>query len=252
MRDFTFGGQSLASFGGRILQAPSHTVAKRNKTFLKIYGQSGDEIIDNESYDNVDFSLKIGFLPLLSQQTAGQLAHAAVDWLAPLQNGYYEYRDTFYGNGWFTMAALTNFEEIVAELPSLLTATLKFSRVPFWYSDAGQTQISFYPAASAQEIVNPESYPSEPYYIFQTSRSEETTARITINGAETAFPVSGSNNVHRFAGKQHFRINNGVKTYLGTELLPDLQPGANTLFLTTDSMMLGSFYLQITPNWRRL
>ena len=35
MRDFTFGGQSLASFGGRILQAPSHTVAKRNKTFLE-------------------------------------------------------------------------------------------------------------------------------------------------------------------------------------------------------------------------
>lgn len=251
MRSFSFNNISLSSFGGRLLQPPSHTIAARNKSFQKIYGQSGDEIIDNESYDNVKFKLKIGFLPLVAQQTAQNLARAVIDWFAPLQDGYYIYRDTF-NPGYFTKAAITNFDEIVQELRTYLTATIEFNRVPFWYSDAGQTQLSFYPAASAQEIVNPESYPSEPYYIFQTSRSEETTARITINGAETAFPVSGSNNVHRFAGKQHFRINNGVKTYLGTELLPDLQPGANTLFLTTDSMMLGSFYLQITPNWRRL
>lgn len=95
MRSFSFNNISLSSFGGRLLQPPSHKIAKRNKSFQKIYGQSGDEIIDNESYDNVKFKLKIGFLPLVAQQTAQNLARAVINWLAPLQDGYYIYRDTF-------------------------------------------------------------------------------------------------------------------------------------------------------------
>ena len=74
MHDFTFNGQSLLSLGGRIVQPPVHTVARRSTERVKLYGRSGDEIIDNESYDNVDFSLKIALLPHLTQRTAHDLA----------------------------------------------------------------------------------------------------------------------------------------------------------------------------------
>ena len=101
MHDFSYNGVALSGFAGRILQAPVHTVAKRNVEMVKIYGRSGDDVIASESYDNVDFSLKIGFLPHLTAYNAQTLAEAVIDWLAPLQNGYYTYRDTL-NNGYFT------------------------------------------------------------------------------------------------------------------------------------------------------
>jgi phage-related protein len=250
MHDFTFNGVSLSSLGGRIVQPPFHTVATRNVERVKIYGQSGDEIIDNESYDNVDFSLSICFMPLLAESTARELAYAVIDWLAPLQNGYYTYRDT-YNPGYFTKAVLKNIDQVVRELPVLLTTTLNFVRVPFWYSDVGQNTTTVF-GGSAVQINNPEKYPSEPYYIFETQRTEETDAHITINGETVSFAVSHENPVHRFANKQHFRLYNGGKIYFGTELLPDLQPGVNSVQVTTSYVVSGSFWLEIRPNWRRL
>lgn len=250
MHNFSFGGKNLLQFGGRILQAPSHNIAERNVEFVKIYGQSGDEIIDNESYNNVAFSIKICFFPLLSQRTAHDLAYSIIDWLGPLQNGYYEYRDT-YNPGYFTQAALTNLGEVTRELPNLLTATLKFSRVPFWYRDSGTKNITAY--GGTNQVYNPERYPAEPYYKFVSGLNGTHEAHITINSETVVFDCSGSNDFHRFAGKQHFRIDDGVKTYLGPELLPDLQPGLNTIEINMDGHMVsGSFYLTITPNWRRL
>ena len=158
MLDFSFGGHSLLSFGGRVLQAPVHTVAKRNITRIKIFGQSGDEIVDNGSYDNVDFSLQIGFFVHKTAYTAQQLARAVIDWLAPLQDGYHEYSDSL-NSGYFTWACLTNFEQVAREMRTLLTATLKFTRVPFWYSDSGKTARTF---INQTLFENPENYPSEP------------------------------------------------------------------------------------------
>ena len=40
MHDFTFNGVSLRSLGGRITEAPFHTVASRDVEQVKIYGQS--------------------------------------------------------------------------------------------------------------------------------------------------------------------------------------------------------------------
>ncbi len=253
MLDFSFDGVSLSSFGGRMLQPPSHQIAARNKSFVKIYGQSGDEIIDNQSYNNVPFSLKICFLPFFAQQTAQDLARAVIDWLAPLQDGYYIYRDSL-NDGYFTKAALTNFEEITRELPTLLTATLKFSRVPFWYKDSGATAISLY-TGSSNSIINPEAYPSEPLYRWVYERGGNETANITVNGVTTAVPLATGATTYYLDNvcKQFYRISDNQKIYLGSLLLPDLKPGTNTvLFNLNGSISSGSFHLEIIPNWRRL
>ena len=246
MHNFSFGGKNLLQFGGRILQAPSHTIAKRNTQRAKIYGKSGDVIIDNESYDNVDFSLKICFMPYLTGKTAHDLAYAIIDWLAPLQNDYYEYRDT-YNSRFFTQAVLTNFDELVRELPTLLTATLKFSRVPFWYSNDGTRGLTFNNQAL---FVNPENYPSEPVLNLTYTGSGTLTVQITFNGApiEITMGVMPLNNqIIDGVQKQHYRVENGEKIYLSRVVPPDLVPGDNIIAFNTSQVTC-----TLTPNWRRL
>ena len=246
MRDFSFNGVSLSSFGGRIIEAPTHTIATRDKTFTKIYGQSGDELIDNGSYNNVTFSVEIGFFTFVSQRTAPQLARAIIDWLAPLQDGYYQYRDTE-NEGYFTRAALVNFDQFEREMRTFLKATLTFNRVPFWYSDSDTHGITF---NNQGLFVNPENYPSEPVLNLTYTGSGTVPVRITFNGSPikiTMGVIPFNNQIIDGVQKQHYRVENGNKIYLSDVLPPDLVPGDNIIAFSTSQVTC-----TLTPNWRRL
>ena len=256
MHDFSFNGVSLSSLGGRIIQAPMHTIAARDKSFVKIYGQSGDEVIDNGSYNNVNFSVKIGFFTFVAQQTAEQLACTIIDWLAPLQGGYYEYRDT-YNDGYFTRAALTNFDEIQREMRTFLTATLKFSRVPFWYSDVGAQPVSA--NNGVLTLTNPESYDAEPIYHFEYTGTAGNNIYMNVfNDSYYVghFLIGGVWQTHYINGvdKQHYTFVDGQRYYPDTLLLPNLKPKSQTRISTT-LVNYGAgvdYTLEVTPNWRRL
>lgn len=246
MRDFSFNGVSLSSFGGRIIKAPRHTIATRDKTFTKIYGQSGDELIDNGSYNNVTFSVEIGFFTFVSQQTAQQLASAIINWLAPLQDGYYVYRDSE-NTGYFTRAALVNFDQVEQEMRTFLKATLTFNRVPFWYSDSGTHGITF---NNQGVFTNPENYPSEPVLNLTYTGSGTVPVRITFNGSPIKITMGVTplnNQIIDGVQKQHYRVENGNKIYLSNVLPPDLVPGDNIIAFSTSQVIC-----TLTPNWRRL
>ena len=258
MHDFTFNGVSLRSLGGRITEAPFHTVAIRDVDQVKIYGQSGDEVIDNQSYNNVPFSVKIAFLPYKTAQTANDIARAVIDWLAPLQGAYYTYTDSW-NDGYFTKARLTNFDEVKRELRTLLTATLKFSRVPFWYKNSGLTPVEFVNGNADNVLHNPESYDAEPIYQFISARLSGDTVNVTVNGQTGSALLSDSdypnNTIYCFDNvrRQFYFEAAGQKHYLSAVLLPDLQPGDNTIrFNLNGSLTTGSFSLKVIPNWRRL
>ena len=245
MRSFSFNGVSLSSLGGRITEAPFHTVASRDVEQVKIYGQSGDEVIDNRSYNNVAFSVKIAFLTYKTAQTANNIARAVINWLAPLQGAYYAYTDSW-NDGYFTKARLTNFDEVKRELRTLLTATLKFSRVPFWYSNDGTQGLTF---NNQGLFVNPELYPSEPV-LHLTNTGASATVRITFNGVPIEITMSISyinNQILDGVQKQHYRIENGSKVYLSSVVPPDLVPGDNIIAFSTSQVTCTLF-----PNWRRL
>ena len=254
MRSFSFNGVALSSFGGRITEAPFHTVASRDVEQVKIYGQSGDEVIDNQSYNNVAFSVKIAFLTYKTAMTANDIARAVIDWLAPLQGAYYTYTDSW-NSGYFTKARLTNFDEVKRELRTLLTATLKFSRVPFWYSNSGLTPVEFVNGNADNVLHNPESYDAEPIYQFLYSRGFDETVNIIVNNQTVSFTTGRLATVFYLdnTSKQFYRVENGSKVYLGNQLLPNLQPGDNTIkFNLNGSLAIGSFSLKVIPNWRRL
>lgn len=256
MHDFSFNGVSLSSLGGRIIQTPMHTIATRDKSFVKIYGQSGDEVIDNGSYNNVNFSVKIGFFTFVAQQTAEQLARTIIDWLAPLQDGYYEYRDT-YNDGYFTRAALTNFDEIQREMRTFLTATLKFSRVPFWYSDVGAQPVS-QSASGYVNLRNPEQYDAEPIVTLEYTGTSGNNLNCTLYmNQKYSLLAGGATKVQVLDGvtKQHYKLLDGEKTYLSKLLPPLLKP--NIYYgcyakLSIYSEKGKDLNLTITPNWRRL
>lgn len=246
MRSFTFNGVSLSSLSGRITEAPFHTVASRDVEQVKIYGQSGDEVIDNQSYNNVPFAVKIAFITYKTAQTANDIAQAVINWLAPLQGAYYTYTDTW-NPGYFTKARLTNFDEVKRELRTLLTATLKFSRVPYWYSNSGTQGVTFNDQGL---FVNPEIYPSEPVLNLTYTGDSPITVRITFNGAPIEITMSSSyinNQILDGVRKQHYRVENGNKIYLSDVLPPDLVPGENIITLNTSQVSC-----TLTPNWRRL
>ena len=246
MRDFTFNGISLRSFGGRITEAPFHTVASRDVDQVKIYGQSGDEVIDNKSYNNVPFSVKIAFLTYKTAQTANDIARAVINWLAPLQGAYYAYTDSW-NTGYFTKARLTNFDEVKRELRTLLTATLKFSRVPFWYKNSGTAGITF---SDQGLFVNPEIYPSEPVLNLTYTGSGTINVRIEFNGVPIEITMGTTplnNQILDGVRKQHYRVQNGNNIYLSDVLPPDLVPGDNIITFS-DSRVTCT----LVPNWRRL
>ena len=246
MHDFTFNGISLRSLGGRITEAPFHTVASRDVEQVKIYGQSGDEVIDNKSYNNVPFTVKIAFITYKTAMTANDIAQAVIDWLAPLQGAYYIYTDSW-NEGYFTKARLTNFDEVKRELRTLLTATLKFSRVPFWYSNIGTRGITF---SDQGLFVNPEIYPSEPVLNLTYTGSGTATVRITFNGAPIEITMDSSyinNQILDGVRKQHYRVENGSKVYLSSVVPPDLVPGDNIIAFDTSQVTC-----TLIPNWRRL
>lgn len=256
MHDFSFNGVSLSSLGGRIMEAPMHTIATRDKSFSKIYGQSGDELIDNGSYNNVPFSIKIGFFTFVSRQTAEQLARAIINWLAPLQDGYYVYRDS-YNEGYFTQAALVNFDQIQREMRTFLTATLNFSRVPFWYSDVG-AQTVVQNESGYVNLHNPENIPSEPVATLEYTGTASNLVNYSLYmGTYISFKASTVRNYQVFDGvqKQHYQLDNGQKIYISSSLPPNLRPNAYyacyAKFLATETIGR-DIILSITPNWRRL
>lgn len=246
MHDFTFNGISLRSLGGRITEAPFHTVASRDVEQVKIYGQSGDEVIDNQSYNNVPFTVKIAFITYKTAMTANDLARAVINWLAPLQGAYYTYTDSW-NDGYFTKARLTNFDEVKRELRTLLTATLKFSRVPFWYSNSGTNGVTF---NNQGLFVNPEIYPSEPVLNLTYTGSSDITVRIVFNGVpiEITMGITPVNNqILDGVRKQHYRVENGSKIYISNVVPPDLVPGDNIIAFNTSQVTC-----TLVPNWRRL
>ena len=132
--NFSFAGTALSGFCGVTTKRPPREVALYDGTLQDIPGRSGSEFIDNKRYKNVPFTREIGFAKH-SYSHIDDLVEMVIDWLAYL-HGYQEFEDTDHP-GMVTFAVLTNFGEIQTLLRKYHTATLKFSRVPFWYEKDG-------------------------------------------------------------------------------------------------------------------
>ena len=132
--NFKFAGIALSDFCGVTTSRPPREVAQYDFTLLDIPGRSGSEYIDNKRYKNAPMIREIGFAQH-SYAYIDNLVEKIINWLAYSQ-GYQEFEDSD-NPGMVTYAVLTNFVEVQTILRRYHRATLKFSRVPFWYEKDG-------------------------------------------------------------------------------------------------------------------
>lgn len=247
MNNLFYNGQSLNNLGFAIKTKPFYPVAQRDMTFTNIAGRSGDILVDNGRYNNVEYSYQINSIPYkvwgLSNQ---ELTYSLIDWLSAHDGKYKELRDS-YNEGYFTKAICTNIADVANNASRLLDTTISFNRVPFWYSDIGQeVRIS---TGRSIKLNNPEHYTSEPL-----------------------IRVYGSGDITIYTGNVTLRTTRDMKDYIeidsesltvskeGVECsdllydcktLPYFTSGENTIGVTLG--VNGSFErIEVIPRWRRL
>lgn len=251
MHNFYFGGKWLSYFGGRITQAPQHEIPVRDVSAVEIPCRDGDVLFDNGRWKNVEFEREISFLPYLSELSAKHLARAVIEWLT-LNRGYQKYKDT-YNPGYFTEAYISNTDDIVRELPTLLTTKIKFNRKPWWYSELGQRTIDF-EVNKPIVLHNPEKYESLPTIIItNTNVSGNTTAvaKININGESLDLKCTAKYDYAVLDGETMQYIahkSDGTTNFVDDTIPPKLKVGNNQIVVTAYKNAL----LSIRPNWRRL
>lgn len=162
MKNLIYNGQSLNNLGFVIKTRPIYSAASRNISFQSVIGRSGDVIVDNQRYDNVEVSYQINSIPHLVTAGSSQvLAQALIDWLSSLDGNYKILRDDW-NCGYFCEAICTNIGEIENNLFLGLDTTIKFNRKPFWYSNLGQEVKIIDSERKTCVLNNREIYPSEP------------------------------------------------------------------------------------------
>ncbi|MBO4506898.1 MAG: hypothetical protein J5728_10770, partial [Lachnospiraceae bacterium] len=128
--DFKFGDYWASELGAVSTKTPGIEIAQRDFDMVQIPGRDGDDYIDNGRYENVNITRSISFIGYQYLSVKDKTANF-INTFAYLQ-GYQTFEDTDHDE-LVTEAVLTNFNEISRKLRTLNTATLKFSRKPFWF-----------------------------------------------------------------------------------------------------------------------
>lgn len=241
MHNFFYNGKWLSQFGGRIVNAPFHSVAQRDFEFVSVPGRNGDIIQDNSRYKNVEFELQIALMPLLARTTAQLLAYKIIDWLSEF-NDYQTYKDT-YNKGYYCYAVVTNLDTIQRELPTYLTTNVKFSRKPYWYAQSEPVSLF---SGQKLKLFNPEKLQSNPTYRL---KGVGASATLIVNGKTLTIknPINADYTVLDGEGMQYYSVQNGVKSYISPLLPQQLKLGENEIIA---NQVIGELTLE--ANWRRL
>ena len=164
MNNIIYNGQSLRDLGFAVKNHPVHSVADRDLEFASVIGRSGDYIVDNYRYKNVDIPpYEINMLDFDRLQNTDENERRLIDWLMTGDGSYKRFEDSTVP-GYFCKAICTNIGEIQRnDINGFLNTSLQFNREPFWYSNEGQNVIEFKGSRTDFTIINPERYYSEPY-----------------------------------------------------------------------------------------
>lgn len=252
MKDLIYNGQSLNSLGFAIKTRPIYTVASRSINFQSVLGRSGDVIVDNQRYENVEMSYQINSIPhRVVANSSQELVHALIDWLSPLDGEYKILRDDW-NSGYFCKAICTNIGEIANNLFLGLDTTIKFNRTPFWYSDLGQKTVAFNSSGATRNnfrIYNPEIYQSEPLIKIYGKGNID----LIINNDNIYYHLKNVDDYIVIDCETGNATKDGVmhNEVTGFDYPPVFYRGENVVSVLKTAGATFS-KAEITPNWRRL
>lgn len=254
MNDIIYNGQSLRDLGYAVKTFPVHTVAERDMEFSSIIGRSGDIIVDNKRFHNVDMNYEINMIDIDRLQNTDVNERRLIDWLMSGDAEYKIFEDSTVP-GYFCKAICKNISEIARNgLNGYIDTAISFNRQPFWYSKAGQKKQTFEASKTEQTITNPEKYISEPYFKITTDGANLGVTALVVNGE----PYTLTNLM------DYVEIDSeAYRTFKGSEdkdidthynYMPFFKPGVNTFAVETKASSMQSHILsvEIIPRWRRL
>lgn len=266
--NFKFGDMYLSNLSAFVTKTPPIEVAEYDFTMLNIPGRNGSEYIDNKRYKNVEFTREIGFVNRASSHI-NDFVDKLIYWLA-YSTGYQEFEDTDHP-GLVTYAALTNFREVQTLLRRYHTATLRFSRVPFWYSKTGLRPIELDSDFMMAGVNIRNMFPADaqPLFKFVLNSGKATTDYFRLQVGDFIYAYSLSGLKYYIDGSQSRRYismdceNKEIKAQSSesgdniaysdsVRVPPDLKFGIDTTIKITENHNNCLLSMSITPRWRRL
>ncbi len=233
--------------GFAIANFPIHTIAQRDLSFASVVGRSGDSLIDNKRYKNVDMPLyQINSIPhLVKANDKYELEKELSEWLCLSSGDYGKLYDSTIPD-YFCYAVCTGIGEIVTtNLNKYLSTSLQFNRKPFWYSDEGQETRET--TSQEFEIWNPEMFESEPYIKIKGS------GRIILHVNDETFTLDVDEYIELDTELQSaFKSTENQNTCVNFDYMPIFKSGTNYIKISYKTSTASFNGIEIIPRWRRL
>jgi len=234
LNQFTYAGRrSFDDYNMIITETPENVGAEKDISFKSVPGRSGDVIIDNGRYFNIEKKYEVTVIaedfemPLLAKK----INH----WLNSV-DGYAVLSDT-YDPLYYRLARYVGKVNIEDKLRIIGSTTLKFNCKPFKYSFEGQKLIS---VAKEDALINPEGLSSLPEIKISG------TGNVTLYINNASYLIEGIDGHIEIIGDP-FLARKGTELQNDKIMFPDppiLAPGENIITWTGDVTAL-----EIKPGW---
>lgn len=245
-QDIYFRGRRLSDFGAVISDTPSYTVAVRELDFTSVPGKSGDIITDKKRFKNMSISYKISHVPTWDDMDEQSFVDVLTEWLLA-DYDYCILRDSMYP-GYFRRAVCTGISKCDSPCIGVVTATVTFNCMPFWYSDSGTVAVTKSSANNqiSMTIRNREKWESEPVIRIIGS------GNFTCNIAGVSFEITDVTDEITIDKPQENVYNSSgspCNDKISAISLPSFAAGDNNITIMN---LEHDFVIEIIPNWRRL
>lgn len=257
---FTYNGKDSRDFNVYITKKNAHDKPDRDLSFVPVAGRSGNLIIDNGRYENIDIKLGLRVFAEdygeVEENDAFFRSYKEVaEWLKQSAT-YLRYTDS-YNPDYFRYACIKTGLSINQRRKDIADFTVTFDCKPHKYRIDGEKNESHtLSAGSYFEIENPENEIALPQMKIYTNVTYSANANVSHT-----FKIVGSNNTERtYTVKQingsciidsemmnvYSGNHNKNKDYV-TDDFPVLSPGKNKIYSITNISKI-----DIIPRWRAI
>lgn len=234
---FTFKGVNSLSYYVYVVSKNVYDAAERDITFQSIAGRSGDLLVDNGRFKNVQIKYDCVAIPRDKIQI-DEKTRIIKGWLQS-ETGYFALKDTFNQN-FFRLACATGEIAFDEMYNGIAKGTINFNCKPYLYSIEGQKTVTL---SEPDTIYNAFAFGSVPYLKIYGNGA----GTLTING--TPFRILNIDTYVEIEGETGDAMKDGIdcNSLVNYDYAPELIPGENRI-----EWGGGITKIEIIPRWRTL
>lgn len=245
---FKFNGGDSRDYGVLIRNKKTYNQAEKDITFEPVAGRSGDIVIDNGRYNNIEMGYGVTlFAPTLDEKNINQNINLAYstqdlkDWLIADGN-YYKLTDC-YDPDYYRMACYSGGMEFETFTTNIAKTDIIFNCKPYKYRNDGNSLIEI---SHGESIYNPEAHESL-LYIKIYSMNKTGNVMVGING-QTIYLSQVDEYVEIDSEMQNvYKDLTPQNNLLKSTGFPTLSPGNNKI-----NYIANVAKVEIIPKWRTI